>query len=729
MNPDFEVLAPAGSFETLQAVLDAGADAVYLGGDRFGARAYADNFSKEELLFALDYAHLRGKKVYLTVNTLLKNEELSRLYAYLLPYYENGLDAAIVQDLGALVRIREWFPKLPVHASTQMTVMGADGVRFLRQYGVTRVVMARETSVADMKRIREETGMELEAFVHGALCYACSGQCLFSSMLGGRSGNRGRCAQPCRLPYTVLDESRRILRNEAYMLSMKDLCGIAQLPALKEAGVYSLKIEGRMKQAAYAAGVVSVYRRYADLLAQGDAYSVSGEDMRALSALGNRCGFTDAYFFGKSGRDMITGKKPSFARQESGSLPEKQYVPIEGTLRLAAGEPSELTISCPAAGKSVTVTGFTPAAAKNQPVTETELRQRLSRTKDSAFCFAKLTVEMEEQLFLPNGALNRLKRDAIRALTDAVLADFRRPADKEKAPDGGEKPEDTAQTGTAAEPDDADCVISIENRSLLSCALRQPWAKSIYIDAEAYRKEAFFAELQQDAGRCRRAGKRMFLLFPAVFGARAQEFYYRNLEKLRAAKPDGAVVRNYDGFYFVKTNLPELLLIADHSLYACNDAAAAALHRAGAAEDTVPLELNGSEIKARANANSRMLVYGYYPLMVSAQCVNQNSGDCDHCSKTLYLKDRYHKLFPVKNYCGGCYNIIYNSVPTLLFPYLDELRSYGVRSFRLHFSVENEEQTEEICRLFAEALAGRSGGGLREYAGNYTGGHYKRGVE
>ena len=253
-----ELLAPAGSYDIFRAVLNAGADAVYVGGGQFGARAYANNFTEEELLEAIDFAHLRGVKVYLTVNTLIKNSEFSKLYDYLLVYYKRGLDAVIVQDIGVVKAIHEYFPSMEIHTSTQMTVTGADGVRFLSQFGVTRGVMAREVSLAEMKRIHEETGMELEAFVHGALCYSYSGQCLFSSILGGRSGNRGRCAQPCRLPYTVEG------KKDEYILSLKDRFGIKALDKLHDAGVYSLKIEGRMKTALYVATVARTYRKAID---------------------------------------------------------------------------------------------------------------------------------------------------------------------------------------------------------------------------------------------------------------------------------------------------------------------------------------------------------------------------------------------------------------------------------------------------------------------------------
>ena len=292
-----ELLAPAGSYDIFRAVLNAGADAVYVGGGQFGARAYANNFSEEELLRAIDEAHIHGKQLYLTVNTLLKEEELeAQLYDYLRPYYEQGLDAVIVQDMGAFQFIREYFPKMDIHTSTQMTICNRYGAEMMKELGATRVVTAREMSFAEIKDIADHVDIEIESFVHGALCYCYSGQCLLSSMLGGRSGNRGRCAQPCRLPYAVLDEKHREYKKDAYVLSLKDMCGIKDLRGLADAGVYSLKIEGRMKQIPYAAGVVSYYRKYIDLFLSGQETQISEEDYRAVLALGNRCGFTDGYY-------------------------------------------------------------------------------------------------------------------------------------------------------------------------------------------------------------------------------------------------------------------------------------------------------------------------------------------------------------------------------------------------------------------------------------------------
>ena len=426
INTDFEVLAPAGSFQTFKAVIEAGADAVYVGGSSFGARAYADNFTEEELLGAIDYAHLRGKKVYLTVNTLLKNKEINDdLYDYLLPFYLKGLDAVLVQDFGALSYIHKAFPDLPIHTSTQMTVTGIEGVRLLQSYGVTRVVMARETSLAEMKKIHEATEMELEAFVHGALCYCYSGQCLFSSLLGGRSGNRGRCAQPCRLAYTVMDENHKELLKDSYILSMKDMCGIRDINELKEAGVYSLKIEGRMKRPEYAAGVVSFYRKYVDSL-----NPVSDSDYNKLKSLGNRCGFTDKYYFDHNAKDMITYEKPNFAVEDEDfvSRISARYVdtetrlPIKGICVLNEGNNSFLTVECK--NYVYTATGQTADKAQKKPLIKEDVAKRLSKTGDTSFVFEELEVIMDDNIFMPNGAINELRRSALEGLKNELLSTY-----------------------------------------------------------------------------------------------------------------------------------------------------------------------------------------------------------------------------------------------------------------------------------------------------------------
>lgn len=302
---NIEILAPAGSYESFQAAVAAGADAVYAAGSRFGARAFAENFTEEQLLASIDYAHLHGRRFYLTVNTLLKNQELEDLPKYLEPLYRQGLDAVIVQDIGVLELVRRYFPDMEIHASTQMTLTGAYGANFLKKQGVLRVVPARELSLAEIRRLKKETKMEIECFVHGALCYCYSGQCLFSSMAGGRSGNRGQCAQPCRLPYTIGKEN-------GYLLSPKDICALDLIPELIEAGVDSFKIEGRMKRPEYVAGVTALYRKYTDLYLNypEQTYHVEKTDKEQLMDLFNRGGFHTGYFHQRNGRSMMALERP-----------------------------------------------------------------------------------------------------------------------------------------------------------------------------------------------------------------------------------------------------------------------------------------------------------------------------------------------------------------------------------------------------------------------------------
>lgn len=324
MKDRVEILAPAGSMECLKAAITAGADAVYTGGALFGARAYAHNLTEEELLEAIDYVHLHGRRLYLTVNTLIKDREMEKqMYDYLLPYYRQGLDAVIVQDIGLFRFIRKHFPDLPIHASTQMTLTGVDGAKFLEKEGAQRIVTSRELSMAEVKKIADETELEIESFVHGALCYCYSGQCLFSSFIGGRSGNRGQCAQPCRLLYQTPEA-----KKPQYLLSLKDICTLELIPEMIESGIYSFKIEGRMKKPEYAAAVAFQYRKYADLYLKyyeecpaGEdpaayamkKYRVCEEDRQMLLDLYNRGGFHTGYYHTQNGREMVSLNRPNHA--------------------------------------------------------------------------------------------------------------------------------------------------------------------------------------------------------------------------------------------------------------------------------------------------------------------------------------------------------------------------------------------------------------------------------
>ena len=716
INTDFEVLAPAGSFQTFKAVIEAGADAVYVGGSRFGARAYADNFTEEELLQAIDYAHLRGKKVYLTVNTLLKNKEINdELYDYLLPFYLKGLDAVLVQDFGALSYIHKAFPDLPIHTSTQMTLTGIEGVRLLQSYGVTRVVMARETSLAEMKKIHEATGMELEAFVHGALCYCYSGQCLFSSLLGGRSGNRGRCAQPCRLAYTVMDENHKDLLKDSYILSMKDMCGIRDINELKEAGVYSLKIEGRMKRPEYAAGVVSFYRKYVDSLKP-----VSNSDYNKLKSLGNRCGFTDKYYFDHNAKDMLTYEKPNFAVEDEDfvSRISARYVdtetrlPVKGICVLNEGNNSFLTVECK--NYVYTATGQTVDKAQKKPLIKEDVAKRLSKTGDTSFVFEELEVIMDDNIFMPNGAINELRRSALEGLKNELLSTYVR--DESRC--FKQKPAPVADK--SAELQDS-CSASVETTAQLKEVCKSSLISRVYIDWNRYSLNDFDNEIADDIRLVTSNGKKIYIILPAVCRDKTYNFLLSKQDLLGQSAISGFVVKNYEELGWCLDKFPDREIITDHNLYTYNDYAVNAYHELNISLDTMPLELNGREIARRSNADTEMIVYGYYPLMTSAQCVHRNSSKCDKCKQITYLKDRYNKLFPVKNMCNECYNVIYNTLPTMLLNDIAGIKESKIHNLRLMFTVEDAAETREILSYFENPSLKRRG--------EFTNGHYKRGVE
>lgn len=703
-NKDFELLAPAGNLEIFKGVIESGADAVYVGGSMFGARAYANNFTEEELLEAIDFAHLRGVKVYLTVNTLIKNSEFSKLYDYLLVYYKRGLDAVIVQDIGVVKAIHEYFPSMEIHTSTQMTVTGADGVRFLSQFGVTRVVMAREISLAEMKRIHEETGMELEAFVHGALCYSYSGQCLFSSILGGRSGNRGRCAQPCRLPYTVEG------KNDEYILSLKDMCGIKALDKLHDAGVYSLKIEGRMKQLEYACGVVKYYRSYIDSMKP-----VSDADYDRIKALGNRCGFTDRYYFDHNGSDMVTYVKPNFVSNAAEPSPEKRKLSIEGELVLREGEPGSLTVK---RGDVTYKASIEPvSAALKAPLDKKAAIDRINKTGDTDFEFSHIKAQIGENVFVPNGALNKLRRDAISGLCDKLLKKYYR-NDARYADMSGltALPEHVVKSDAAHDEavNDYTTICSCMTRAQLDTLISYDCFDVFYLDFDMYDRKTLIQQFADDVKSLTKRNKKVYLMLPTIFRADSSDYFVSIAKELDKVSFEGFVVKNYEELYLTENLFTGKKVILDHNMYTFNDVSKSAFFEHGVSGDTVPLELNSREIMHRNNIGSQMIVYGYYPLMTTANCVHKNTKGCDKKQKLIYLKDRYNKSFAVCNNCKECYNTIYNSLPTMLIKNISKLKEAGIRSFRYSFTIETPKQIKAV---------------MDDKVAEYTNGHYKRGVE
>ena len=768
----WELLAPAGSYESMTAAFAAGADAVYIGGSRFGARAYADNLDQDRMCQAIDYAHLHGRRIYMTVNTLFKEQELKELYPYLLPFAVQGLDGVIVQDLGAMALIRECFPDLAVHASTQMTITGAYGARRLKELGAKRIVTARELSLEEIRFIHRQTGMEIECFIHGALCYCYSGQCLMSSLIGGRSGNRGRCAQPCRLPYEAKRRGKTVNpKDERLVLNLKDLCTLDQLPDILEAGVYSLKIEGRMKSPRYTAGVVSIYRKYLDAYGERGrkGYRVLEEDKKLLLDLFDRGGFTEGYARQHNGRAMVALKeRPSFreGNQEFFQYLDETYVnrslkePIVGEGWFKAGQEAKFTLRTLNPPCQATVFGDVVQAASTQPVTEEKLRKQLGKTGNTPFYFQDLRVQTEGEIFLPLQAVNELRRKGLAALEEKLLALARplslqalKPQEPEESASKPQEPEESASKpqelrASASKPQDLGeralnhqgqnlekslkkvlFVASLEEQEQFPPALGHPDVDEIYLDADGFPAECW----KEKAERCRKAGKKCLLMMPHIFRKKADEYFQANLEMMTEAGFDGIVARNLEECQWLKEAgkallaRPGFLAVADASLYAWNHLADRELERFGFGRLTMPAELNARELKEKGCGGQELLIYGALPMMVSAQCVKKTALGCDGRRETVSLKDRTGKEMPAKSHCRFCYSTIYNASPLSLLGQEELVRGLNPGSLRLQFTTETPRQVEKCLTAFAGSfLRGKK---EERPVGEFTRGHIRRGVE
>lgn len=748
---ELELLAPAGSLKTLKAVIHAGADAVYLGGSMFGARAYANNFNEEELLEAIRFGHIHGRKIILAVNTLLKEYELGQLYDYLHPYYEAGLDAVIVQDMGVMEFIKTHFPNLPIHTSTQMTITNVEGARLLKEQGVERVVTAREMSLEEIQRIHDEVGVELESFIHGALCYCYSGQCLFSSIIGGRSGNRGRCAQPCRLSYEVLQGEKSLTGHHATpILSLKDMCTLPFLYELADHGVYSFKIEGRMKTPEYAAGVVSIYRKYMDSYLDGSRIPVEKKDIRALLELGNRGGFTNGYYYHHNDSDMLSGESASHNKSE-GVLQDnirREYVDtelkekIKGKLILNKQCPAKIEVQH---GKiKVSYQGDMVLVAQNRPLTEEVVTEKITKTGNTPFVFENLEVTMDDDIFMPVNQLNQLRRGALEALEEALLKPYERTfpelvetssaetdrqttgnAIKEKQISGQSLSQASGQQSAGSS---TEVRVLIEDAEQLPAVLKADFVDTVYLDCMLYTRENLIRKLSEDIDRVHASGKKAFYVFPFIFRQQTSLFYEKIMPELKKLPLDGIMVRSLDEIAFIKEwGNENWQMVSDSNLYTYSNEAAEYFYHLGMMQDTIPVELNRKEILRRENSRSEMIIYGRLPLMITAQCIHKNTLGCMHQPNVLTLKDRYSVHFPVKNFCPECYNVIYNSLPVCLFKEDATVKKIAPAAVRLSFTIETEEETEQILTIYGDIY--KNGGFLGQLPMECTNGHFKRGVE
>lgn len=719
----YELLAPAGDPSCMAAAFNAGADAVYLAGKSFGARAFAGNFETQELVEALDYAHLLSKKIYLTLNTLIKEKEFGNIAEFLTPFYEHGLDGVIIQGLGLAPFLKKEFPDLELHASTQMTVCNHRFAAWLKEQGFTRVVPARELSLKELQEIRDKAGIEVEAFIHGAMCYCYSGQCLFSSFLGGRSGNRGRCAQPCRLPYRVMEDGKCISeKGDVYPLSLKDLCSLPYIYELMDAGIDSFKIEGRMKSPEYVAGVTEIYRKYMDLYAQGKRPRIEKEDLDQLAHLYIRSDMKDGYFNKHNGRDMISLYSPSYrgcdeeltAQIHDRYCSTKTVREISGRLLLQADTPAKLTLSD--GTQTLTLEGAVVQKAQKRPLTQEEARRQISKTGTSLFAFDTLEIEVQDDIFIPVKQLNELRREALSQFQAQLLAPcMRRKAEHTDEWSGMLLQKETARNSSQT----AKLYVQIRTKEQAEAVFASGVCPDrIYADYDLFYQDRITPEKIREEAK----DTEIFAVLPRIIRKRDDAYLDRFQKQM--AFFDGVLVKNLESLAFLERIGYTKMIVTDHFIYNWNRSALDYLnnHRKGY---TYPLELSLHENMDLTDRDGEYVVYGRTPMMVTANCIRQTYGRCGSGGETLYLQDRYKKQLPVQTNCIHCYNEIYNPVVMSLHRELDTLIRCGFFTFRLDFTTENKRETAEVMACFSSKIHGKD----KEFPfAEYTLGHYKEGA-
>ena len=669
--------------------------------------------------------------MYLTLNVLTKESELEETVDFAVKLYREGLDGVIVQDLGVLKVLHDRCPGLELHASTQLSSSAPESVRFLKELGVRRVVPARELSLEEIRTIKREEPVEVECFIHGAMCYSYSGRCLLSSFLGGRSGNRGRCAGTCRLPYRILDEEgceAGLGKNrEYYPLSMRDLCVLEILPDLIDAGIDSFKIEGRMKSPHYAAGVTALYRKYIDYYLEWDAaerkkpWKIEAEDMRRLKSLYLRADLSTGYYYKRNGRELLTVTKPGYAGTDDGILEEieEKYLretakrPICGRAVITPGEEAKLTVTAPPlksgeAAVTAEVRGEIVQTADKRPMQAQEIERRLRKTGDSLFEFETLEVEVSGDVFLPVASLNALRRDALAALEEKILESAEKPL-------GTESVTETAFTGFDVQR--ADGRERKTDGSNPDTDRRTPEVWAQVTTAEQFRaalrcgiQNIIVEETPQIMGTLSEAERAQCLIaLPHVCRAGSRD----RVRKLAGMGFRGVLARTTEEIDILRQIRYEGIVIGDGSLYQWNTAARDLLLKEC---DKLSLgwELSGRDmIPLMKDAGDRQLlqVYGRIPMMITAGCVKKTAGMCSHREQGFFaLEDRKGMRFPVRCVCGHCCNVIYNSLPLSLHSFVkkgDPVISEA-SGWICAFTTESGSETEEILRWY------RSGGGVKK---------------
>ncbi len=658
-----ELLCPAGDAVSLAAAIDAGADAVYLGSTDFNARKNATNFTPEAMREAIKLAHAYGVKVYITQNTLALDRELSAYLSAAESAIMAGIDALIVADTGGAVEIHRRFPEAELHASTQMSGHNTDAARRLAAMGFSRMVCAREMSLTDIRTFCKQSPIEAEVFVHGALCVCHSGQCLFSSVVGGRSGNRGECAQPCRLPYGGK-------KGNAYPLSLKDLALAEHIPALIDAGVASLKIEGRMKSPEYVREVTRIYRRLLD-----EGRSADASEMRRLAEVFSRGGFTDGYFRGRVDSTMLGTRSEADKKKTEQLEPFSgitRRVPMNMSARICRGQPICLSVS--AGGKSGYAEGPEPFEARNAPLSREAVAKNLTKLGATVYEAGRVDIVLDEGVMLPISVLNALRRDAVADLEKETVRSVIREETALSIPKG------TVATGKTAR--------FCDPRSIPDEARR--FFDRIYLPLECYDGSTDGVILPPVIFDSERARVEKMLAEVVAMGAR--HALVGNLGHLDSAVSHGLVPHG------------------DFRLNVTNNASMAALEKMGFADAILSPELTLPQVRDIGGAK-QVIVYGRLPLMILEKCVGRELGDCRSCAagKTI-LRDRRGAEFPVLR-AFDHRSVIYNSLVTGMSDMGDRLETAGIRGQHFIFSVENADECRRVIEAYREGAA--LGGAVR----------------
>ena len=789
-----EILAPAGNYDAVRAAVNAHADAIYLGGSMFSARAFAGNFDEKELLDTIDYCHTFDVKVYMAINTLLKNDEIKRLPEYVKPYYREGVDGIIVQDMGVAGVLSACFPDLPLHGSTQLSVSSEYGAAFLKKIGMTRFVPSRELSLDEIRAIKEKVNIEIETFVHGAMCYSYSGRCLMSSYAGGRSGNRGRCAQPCRKKYRLGDES-------AYMLSLKDMCMLQDIGKLMDAGIDSFKIEGRMKKPEYVAATTYAYKEIRDAYLSGckDLKKMASgyEDM--LRDVYNRGGFYSGYYFTAHGRQMLADIRPNHTGVKIGKVSsiEKPFVKVKlcndvnvadvleirgkkGVVELTCGEAAaahstiflkgknfqsfsicdqiyrtrnskllndiqkeiidpdrkiavkafltarigeriKLSVSTydTASTKTVNVCVYGPEcmAASNKPVTQKQLIDKIKKTGGTSFEISEIEADVEDGLFVQISAINGLRRQALEELGRSLADRYKRDIKSVICCEGNYD-----ESGFENQSDMSGFSISVCQEDHVNIVKNYKWVSRVILDYN----------IRQYRQTMLNKNTSVFIALPEIFRQKNLVEYADMLSDI--SDFDGVMIRNIDELGYLIEIGYKGDVVADAGLYVYNDHAAAffknQIHNISFVSSA---ELTYNEIK-NLSTDTLLKIYGYQKVMVSANCISGNyCGGCAHKTpQMMNLTDDMGNVFYVRNYCGECYNIMYNGVPTSILDRLDLIHDSFTDAY-IEFTVEDGEKTNKIMDYIEKNIIGLDGieqdNDVHAPIKEYTRGHYFKGIE